>query len=922
VEDLTRGPHEATQVSANLAPTQIGRYEVTGIVGEGGMGRVYRARDTQLVRTVAVKVLPPAFATDTDSVRRFEQEARATAALNHPGVVALYDVGVQDGQPYLVSELLEGTTLRARLAAERLPVRKAIDFATQIADALAAAHDKGIVHRDLKPENVFITSQDRVKILDFGLAKLTAPEPTDYTRVDVTVANTVLGTPSYMPPEQARGQPADHRADIFSFGCVFYEMLQGHRAFGGQTMADVIGAILKESPAALTSSVERPLPPALVSIVERCLTKDPSGRFQSTSDLAFALRGLSEAGTMRPTVAEHSVSVPERARVRSRRMSWRTVALAGGTLALAGFVGLAAWRSREGPAADVIEFLVPPPVSGEMFASMPLPGLLPTAPQASLSPDGRRLAFVTADATGRRRLWSRSLESSRPRAIDGTDGVTSWPFWSPDSRFAVIAIPAKRALMKVDMVDGTVERLCTLPDETPGNPFVTGSWGDHGTILFSLGGPIGLYRVAAAGGSAKAATTLDKGRGDHYHSWPQFLTGGRFLMFVRTDNPETNGMYAGSLDSSTVDQVMASGSRAVSAAGHLLWMVEDRLVAQRFDASSLRLSGRVETIVPSVFQGAGRTAGFWVSNASVLAYAIGDSRERQFHWFDRTGNVLASVGPPGLYVTFDISPDQSKVVAEVSTDVTARHSTLSLFDAAQGVLAPLTIGDQNDSDPRFGPGGDVVFARNSRGAAGVMRIDPASRQLVTLLPRGTLPVLWMEDWAPDGTSIVYRSAANRDAWQLLPGSPEPRRLTDAKQPIEQVQLAPQGQWIAYNTAETGRSEVFVSSVPFGGERRQVSVAGGVQPTWRADGRELYYLGLDGGLYAVDIGAATGTLSAGAPRLLFRSTLPVISTVVEQYRPASDGQRFLFCLPLAAVQREPLRVLLNWPAKLEAAGTVQ
>jgi serine/threonine protein kinase len=300
------------------------------------MGRVYRARDTQLVRTVAVKVLPPAFATDTDSVQRFEQEARATAALNHPGVVALCDVGVQDGQPYLVSELLEGTTLRGRLDTERLPVRQAVDFATQIADALAAAHDKGIVHRDLTPENVFITSQDRIKILDFGLAKLTAPEPTDYTRVDVTVANSVLGTPSYMPPEQARGQAADHRAAIFSFGCVLYEMLQGHRAFAGQTMADVIGAILKESPAALTSSVERPLPPALVCIVERCLTKDPSGRFQSTSDLAFALRGLSEAGTMQPTVAENPVSVSESTRVRSRRMSWRTVALAGGTLALAG----------------------------------------------------------------------------------------------------------------------------------------------------------------------------------------------------------------------------------------------------------------------------------------------------------------------------------------------------------------------------------------------------------------------------------------------------------------------------------------------------------------------------------------------------------------------------------------------------------
>ena len=389
-------------------------------------------------------------------------------------------------------------------------------------------------------------------------------------------------------------------------------------------------------------------------------------------------------------------------------------------------------------------------------------------------------------------------------------------------------------------------------------------------------------------------------------------------MFVRTDNVDTNGVYVAGLGSKDAVKVLATSARALYAAGRLLWAIDERLVAQPFDASSLRLSGSAETVVPAVYQGAGRTAGFWASAGDALVYATGDTRERQFRWFDRAGTALDSVGPPGLYVTFDLSNDRSKLVVEVSKD-TARYSTLSMFDTERGVFVPLTSGEQNDSDPRFAASGEVVFARNSRDGAGLMRMDPASGRISTLLARGTQPVMWLEDWAADGSSIVYRTAANRDGWQLLTGASEPRRLTNATEPVEQLQLAPVGQWLAYNSAESGRSEVFLSSVPFGGERKQVSIAGGVQPTWRSDGRELYYLGLDGGLYAVDIASTPTSISAGPPRLVFRSSLPVISAVVEQYRPSADGQRFLFCLPLTSVQREPLRMLLNWPAKLDRAA---
>jgi serine/threonine protein kinase len=898
------------------APDKIGRYEITDLVGEGGMGRVYRARDTQLGRTVAIKVLPQIFAIDRDRLRRFEQEAQATAALSHPGVLALYDFGTFEGAPYIVSELLDGTTLRARLDAERLSTRASVGIAIQIADALAAAHEKGIIHRDLKPDNVFVTAQDRIKILDFGLAKLTVREPVgpddaDLTLPPGTVANTILGTPGYMSPEQARAQPADHRSDIFSFGCILYEMLQGQRAFSGETPTDVLSAVLKEAPPPLLSSVERPIAPALDGIAQRCLAKDPGGRFQSASDLAFALRAVQPGSDIRSDSPSPSTAAVKPAS-RAPLIVMAVVALAAAAIGAA--LGWFLRSSPDGPSTSAVtEFLVPTPTADHVFASMPLPGLLPTAPQAGVSPDGRLLAFVSTDATGLRRLWLRSQGDSRPRALDGTDGATSWPFWSPDSKSVVFA--ARRSLVKLDVTTGTSERICSLPDEAPPQPFVTGTWNAGGTILFSIGGPAGLYRVQAAGGRPEALTTLDAPRGDQYHSWPQLLPDDRYLFFVRTNDRETNGMYAGRLGSPDVTLVLANASRAVYGSGHLLWLSETRLVAQPFDTSRLQLTGQRATVVPSVFEGAGRTPGFWASNAGVIAYATGDTRERQFRTFDRLGHAVANVGPPGYYITFDTLPDLSRIVAEIIREGTS-YSTLATFDVSSGVLAPLTLGDRHDSDPRYGPNGDVVFARNTRDSPGIVRISPAGPVPSTIFPRGQLPVIWVEDWASDGSSVVFRSGANRDAWLLAGGATEPVRLTDSREPIEQVQLSPDGSLISYSTSESGRQEVFVAPVPFTGERWQISIDGGVQPNWRADGRELYYLGLDGGLYAVAVDRAQRAVKTGRPERLFSTTLPVISSVVEQYRPSGDGQRFLFCLPLTSVQREPLRMLLNWPERLK------
>jgi eukaryotic-like serine/threonine-protein kinase len=580
-----------------------------------------------------------------------------------------------------------------------------------------------------------------------------------------------------------------------------------------------------------------------------------------------------------------------------------------------GAIGFVAARSTA-PAAPppAMEFLLLPG-HDRSFSSMDLPGLLPTAPQVGVSPDGRSIALVLSAADGRRQLGIRALDAGLPRMIAGTDGVSSWPFWSPDNKTVVVALDG--ALQKVDAATGRLERLCSLPRETAPLPFVAGSWQDD-TILFSIGAA-GIYRVSASGGTPEAVTVLNAARRDEYHSWPQLLPGGdgRFLVFVRTADARTTGTYAGRLGSRDLSLVLANPSRALYTPDHLLWVSDDRLMVQPIDASTLQLSGQAATILPSVYEGAGRTPAFWASETGLLVYATGGPDDRRFRWIGRDGTIEGDVGPPGLYTTFDLAPDGSRVVTEIARPGEPARSTLSTLDTVRGVLTPLTTGEQNDSDPRFGPGGDVVFARNAGATPGLLRSNPAGGPPDVVFPRGALNVVWMESWSRDGRQIVFRSGANRDAMLIAPGGAEPRPVTQSPANVEQVQLSPDGRWIAYNSAESGRSEVYVAPVPYNGKRWQLSNAGGVQPTWKADGREVYYLSPEGGLNAVEVHAAADRMDSSRPRRLFRTPLPVISTVIEQYRPTADGQRFLFCVPVTAVRTEPLRVVLNWPAKLTA-----
>src|SRR5882672_4052500 len=477
--------------------TLIGRYVMGPLVGAGGMGEVYRARDTELGRDVAIKLLPEMYAVDPDAVHRLQQEARAAAALNHPGVLAVYDFGMHEGRPYIVTELLEGVTLRNRIESGPLPVATVIRYSTEIALALDAAHQKGIIHRDIKPENVFVTKTDSIKILDFGVAKLSLPQTAGQSVLAMTHAGTlpnlIVGTLGYMAPEQARGQAVDQRADIFSFGCLLFEMLERRAAFVRDTPADTLTAVLNDPPPPLTPSADRPSESALNLITRRCLAKDPTERFQSVRDLAFVLGSF---GDSTATEARPPVTAPVDATTSRRRsvVGFAVAVAAGAALVSAALAAgvWAGWFSHRAPGSP-IEFLVPPPADS-WFASAPLPGLDPTAPQVGISPDGRTIAFVSTNDAGVRQLWVRSIDNGTPRPIEGTSQASSWPFWSPDSRFMVFA--ANGVLSKVDVVTGAIERLCKLPDQGAATPIVTGTWSD-GTILFSIG-PTGLSRVSAS----------------------------------------------------------------------------------------------------------------------------------------------------------------------------------------------------------------------------------------------------------------------------------------------------------------------------------------------------------------------------------------------------------------------------------------
>ncbi len=892
---------------AITAGVQFDHYETIAPLGAGGMGEVYRARDTRLAREVAIKVLPADFAQDTDRLNRFEQEARATSALNHPNILTVYDFGTHEGSPYLVMELLEGEELRAQLNAGALPIKRVIDYAQQIAAGLSAAHEKGIVHRDLKPENLFVSKDGRVKILDFGLAKLKPPkyavDSEAETMKPLTNPGVIMGTVGYMSPEQVRGQETDHRSDIFSFGIILHEMLSGQRTFAGDSLVELMNAILKDEPAEL-SETNAKISPQLEKIVRRCLEKKPGRRFQTASDLGFALESLTPpSGARRETVAAlPAVTEPVRQApwFGNVRLAWLVAAL----LLLAALL-FAVPYFRRAPAESRATYLY-----------LPLPEKSGTAQNSgsALSPDGRSVVLVAA-TEGVKRLWLYSFDAPKPMLLAGTEGA-QYPFWSPDGRS--IGFFAQGKLKKMELAGGMATVLCDAPNG------YGGTWSNIGVIVFSpdsIG--VGLRQIAESGGPATPVTSLDTARLETGHAFPIFLPDGRHFVFLATSGqPEFRGIRVGSLDNTQSTFLLRADARSeYSAAGYLLLMRGRKILAQRFDPTTLSLSGELVPVTEQVEYepSGGRAIDLSVFSDRLLLYRSSSDLNIQPLWFDRKGKQIATAGQPAEYQNLQISPDGNQVILE-RNDLQAETSDLWLFNFARETLTRLTSNPAIDGRQVWSPDGSrIAFSSTRDGYFSIYQRGSSGEEKEELLLKGTREVLQPSDWSSDGKFIVFRKISEKTGSdiELLPlvGERQPRVYLATRFDEYWAKVSPDSRWIAYQSNESGRYEIYVQSFPEPGRKVTVSQGGGSLPRWRRDGKELYYVSGDDKLMAVPVETGAG-FSAGTPVLLFEIGGFGRRTNRYVYDVSNDGQKILLLRPLEDSSLRPLTVVQNWTQLLK------
>ena len=891
--------------------TKLGPYQIVAPLGAGGMGEVYRARDTRLERTVAIKIVPAHLSSDPVRKQRFEREAKIISSLNHPHICVLHDIGSQDGVDYLVMECLEGQTLAKRLEKGPLSLDQVLQYGAQIAGALDRAHRSGVVHRDLKPGNVMLTPIG-AKLLDFGLAKPTEPPACAATLTAATMPSpvseqgTIVGTFQYMSPEQIEGKELDGRSDIFSLGGVLYEMVTGQCAFQARSHLSVASAILEKEPESI-SKLKPMTPPALDHAIRRCLAKDPEERWQTARDLALELKWIAEMG------AKNSApTAPGQRKIRREWLAWGVAALLGITVALTSFVY---WGKR-------------PAVAGLVRFGLPLP---PGNLTFALSPDGRRLAFPAPGPDGRNLIWIRALDSLESRSLPGTENVQTPVFWSPDSRF--IAFQLGNKLKKIDASGGPPQVICDTSVTALG-----GAWSRDGTIIFGTLGN-GIMKVPATGGAPTFITTTS-GRNE-VHVFPSFLPDGRHFVYLRA--PEDAGIYIGSVDLKPEQQsskrMLATPVMAVYAPstepgmGRLLFMQEGSLLAQPFDERRLELTDEpvvlAERVASFLLSGV-----YSVSSSGVLAYrpATTGPDLSTLTWFDRSGKELGAVGQPGGYAYFDLalSPDATRVAASrIDLTVPGSVQGIWLVDLARGVSTRFTFDLTPDSSPVWSPdGGHIAFAAARTGGTGIyQKASNGTGKEQALIP-ATDEQKVPNDWSRDGRFLLYTkqdAKTKADLWvqplaiDATPaGAATPFANTEFNE--DQGQFSPNVHWVAYVSDESGRSEIYVqpfSATTGAGSKTQVSRDGGNQPRWRRDGRELFYLSLDGNLMAVDVTEGP-IFKAGMPRSLFRalvvrgrreSLLGVL-----RWDVASDGKRFL--IDTVRTSSEPLTVVLNWTTELK------
>jgi Tol biopolymer transport system component len=879
-----------------LAPgSKLGPYEIGAPLGAGGMGEVYRAKDTRLERTVAIKILPAQFSADPVRKQRFEREAKTISSLNHPHICVLYDVGHQDGTDYLVMECVEGETLEKRLEKGPLPLEQVLKYGAQIADALDKAHRNGVVHRDLKPGNIVLAATG-AKLLDFGLAKSVSPLVSgrtltaDTPKVAMTEEGTIVGTIQYMSPEQVEGKELDGRSDVFSLGAVLYEMVTGHRAFEGKSQLSVASAILEKEPEPITST--KPMTPATLDhAIRRCLAKDPEDRWQTARDLAIELKWVSEGAAQ----AREAERVPAR-RAKWERAGWFVAACFLLMMLAAG----AAWWKASNKRAQAMYF----------HAAVPF-----AANDVVLSPDGRKLAIAAYSAQADNSiLWTYDVGSRKVSAVDGTKGA-SFPFWSPDARF--IGFFADGKLKKVEASGGQPQVLCDAPNGRGG------AWNRDGVILFTPDGLGALFRTSSSGSPPVEITKLDTSRLETSHRWPVFLPDGKHFLYLAANfsgQLENNGIFLGSLDSQERRFLVSTSANAAYAEpGYLLYLRDDKtLVAQAFDHRRYVLTGEAHNLSDGVlyFPTVDRAV-FSASSGEVLVTQTGKGAfVSQLTWFDRTGKAISTLGPPEACGNVRISPDGHFVAtSQISAD--GRSSDIWILESARAATTRLTFGPAAHQTPVWSPDGkQVLFVMNRKLGQQLYlkNVDGSgSEEEVVELSQGRQGNPW--DWSRDGKYILCRKA--NEVWYLTWPDRVAKPLLQARWTVLNAQLSPDGRWVAYASNETGSMEIYVSPFPSVNGKWQVSNGGGQEPRWRQDGKELFYVSAEGKMMSV--GVVTGASFKGStPVALFQThrRQPISAQDAFSYDVSSDGQKFLIITRMDEASAAPPSVLLNWASEME------
>lgn len=856
---------------SDLSGHTLAHYRVYERLGRGGMGEVYRARDTKLGRDVALKVLPQEFAQNADRMARFEREAQVLASLNHPNIAAIYGVEEANGIRALVMELVEGPTLAERILRGAIPLEEALRIAQQITDALEAAHEKGIVHRDLKPANIKVSQQGVVKVLDFGLAMvapdsvatLDDPENSVTPAGKLSQAGAILGTASHMAPEQARGESVDKRADIWAFGVVLYEMLTGRRLFEGANTTEVLSEVVSKEPS------WDGVPVRVRRLLRSCLEKDPRRRLRDIADAWRLVEdGPQELAPARPSLARMAVAL---------------------FLAVAVLVFAFSYLRRGPEETRVFKLSVPPPERAKWLPFTPV----------VVSPDGRHVAFV-ATTDGRYSLWVRDLDSLAARTLARMDeDEVGTVFWSPDSHF--VAFVADGKLKKIDVAGGPAVSLCDARDSSYG-----GTWSKNNIILsYDYGG---LVRVSAAGGSPTTITEIDRALGERVHAYPWFLPDGHHFVYTAlSTDPDKSAVYVADLDSKTRRRVLAANSNAIySPPGYLLYLRAGTLMAQPFDAGNARTNGDpIPAAEPVDYDNFSNYGTFSASQNGLLIYASGAVRDEQLTWFDRSGRVLGTVGEPAIMEVPTVSPDGNTVASDQLDPATGFYD-LWLHHLKRGTTSRFTFNSKTNDSPIWSPDGSHIVFRSTRDGGSTLyqkAIGSVSQdELVdnSIKERVETP----DDWSPDGRYII--STISKGLWvSPLFGDRKPFPYFQSEFAYGAAKLSPNGRWLAYAAEETGRGEIYVEGFPTHAGKWQISTGGGDIPVWSWDGKELFFAEPDRKIMVVEVKAGD-KFEASVPKLLFAAPIGP-----NHWFDVSKDGRFLIPTPVEQSANVAMIVAVNW-----------